>query len=81
LIREVFSSEGLLAEVKRALAKRMLNAKMDQRLEGETAAAPQTGRRDKKAEPIADAPERFTDGDGWKRIFCRCVAGEKCAAL
>jgi putative transposase len=37
--KKVFSSEGLLlAEIKKALAERMLNAEMDQHLEGEAAA-------------------------------------------
>ena len=35
--KKVFSSEGLLAEIKKALAERMLNAEMDQHLESETA--------------------------------------------
>ena len=37
--KKVFSSEGLLAEIKKALAERMLNAEMDQHLEDESAAA------------------------------------------
>jgi len=37
--KKVFSSEGLLSEIKKALAERMLNAEMDQHLEGEAAAA------------------------------------------
>jgi len=37
--KKVFSSEGLLAEIKKALAERMLNAELDQHLEGEAAAA------------------------------------------
>jgi putative transposase len=36
--KKVFSSEGLLSEIKKALAERMLNAEMDQHLEGEAAA-------------------------------------------
>jgi putative transposase len=36
--KKVFSSEGLLAEIKKALAERMLNAEMDQHLDGESAA-------------------------------------------
>jgi putative transposase len=36
--KKVFSSEGLLAEIKKALAERMLNAEMDQHLEEEAAA-------------------------------------------
>jgi putative transposase len=35
--KKVFSSEGLLSEIKKALAERMLNAEMDQHLEGEMA--------------------------------------------
>jgi len=35
----VFSSEGLLSEIKKALAERMLNAELDQHLEAEAAAA------------------------------------------
>jgi putative transposase len=34
--KKVFSSEGLLAEIKKALAERMLNAEMDQHLQGES---------------------------------------------
>ncbi|MEO7774187.1 MAG: IS256 family transposase [Steroidobacteraceae bacterium] len=34
--KKVFSSEGLLAELKKALAERMLNAEMDQHLESES---------------------------------------------
>ena len=37
--KRVFSSEGLLAEIKKALAERMLNAEMDQHLESEAASA------------------------------------------
>lgn len=37
--KAVFSSEGLLAEIKKALAERMLNAELDQHLEAEAAAA------------------------------------------
>ena len=37
--KKVFSSEGLLAELKKALAERMLNAEMDQHLDCEAAAA------------------------------------------
>ena len=33
--KKVFSSEGLLADIKKALAERMLNAEMDQHLESE----------------------------------------------
>jgi putative transposase len=36
--KKVFSSEGLLSEIKKALAERMLNAELDQHLEGEAAA-------------------------------------------
>jgi putative transposase len=36
--KKVFSSEGLLTDIKKALAERMLNAEMDQHLEGEVAA-------------------------------------------
>jgi len=36
--KAVFSSEGLLSEIKKALAERMLNAEMDQHLESEAAA-------------------------------------------
>ena len=36
--KKVFSSEGLLAELKKALAERMLNAEMDQHLESEASA-------------------------------------------
>src|SRR5271169_2078730 len=35
--KKVFSSEGLLTDIKKALAERMLNAEMDQHLEGEAA--------------------------------------------
>jgi putative transposase len=35
--KKVFSSEGLLTEIKKALAERMLNAELDQHLEGEAA--------------------------------------------
>jgi putative transposase len=35
--KKVFSSEGLLAEIKKALAERMLNAELDQHLEDEAA--------------------------------------------
>jgi putative transposase len=35
--KKVFSAEGLMAEIKKALAERMLNAEMDQHLEGEAA--------------------------------------------
>jgi putative transposase len=41
--KAVFSSEGLLSEIKKALAERMLNAEMDQHLESEAAAAPDGG--------------------------------------
>jgi putative transposase len=34
--KKVFSSEGLLTDIKKALAERMLNAEMDQHLEAET---------------------------------------------
>jgi len=37
--KAVFSSEGLLSEIKKALAERMLNAELDQHLESEAAAA------------------------------------------
>ena len=37
--KKVFSSEGLLAEIKKALAERMLNAEMDQHLDAEAVAA------------------------------------------
>ena len=37
--KAVFSSEGLLSEIKKALAERMLNAELDQHLEAEAAAA------------------------------------------
>ena len=37
--KKVFSSEGLMAEIKKALAERMLNAEMDQHLEGEAASS------------------------------------------
>jgi putative transposase len=36
--KKVFSSEGLLTEIKKALAERMLNAEIDQHLDGEAAA-------------------------------------------
>jgi len=36
--KAVFSSEGLLSEIKKALAERMLNAELDQHLEAEAAA-------------------------------------------
>lgn len=36
--KKVFSSEGLLAEIKKALAERMLNAELDQHLQGESGA-------------------------------------------
>ena len=35
--KKVFSSEGLMAEIKKALAERMLNAEMDVHLDGEVA--------------------------------------------
>jgi putative transposase len=35
--KAVFSSEGLLSEIKKALAERMLNAELDQHLQGESA--------------------------------------------
>jgi len=38
--KKVFSSEGLLSDIKKALAERMLNAELDQHLESEAAAAP-----------------------------------------
>jgi putative transposase len=41
--KKVFSSEGLMAEIKKALAERMLNAEMDQHLEGEASAAGTNG--------------------------------------
>ncbi len=41
--KKVFSSEGLLAEIKKALAERMLNAELDQHLEGEAAASEVSG--------------------------------------
>jgi putative transposase len=37
--KKVFSSEGLLTDIKKALAERMLNAEMDQHLDGEAAAS------------------------------------------
>jgi putative transposase len=37
--KAVFSAEGLLSEIKKALAERMLNAELDQHLEAEAAAA------------------------------------------
>ena len=37
--KAVFSSEGLLSEIKKALAERMLNAELDQHLEAEADAA------------------------------------------
>ena len=37
--KKVFASEGLLAEIKKALAERMLNAEMDQHLDAEAVAA------------------------------------------
>ena len=37
--KAVFSSEGLLSEIKKALAERMLNAELDQHLEAEAGAA------------------------------------------
>ena len=41
--KKVFSSEGLLAEIKKALAERMLNAEMDQHLEGEAVSSGASG--------------------------------------
>jgi putative transposase len=41
--KKVFSSEGLLTEIKKALAERMLNAELDQHLEGEAAASGTSG--------------------------------------
>jgi putative transposase len=41
--KKVFSSEGLMAEIKKALAERMLNAELDQHLEGEASAAGTNG--------------------------------------
>jgi len=41
--KKVFSSEGLLTEIKKALAERMLNAELDQHLEGEAAASASNG--------------------------------------
>ena len=41
--KKVFSSEGLLAEIKKALAERILNAEMDQHLEGEPGSSEPTG--------------------------------------
>jgi putative transposase len=41
--KKVFSSEGLLAEIKKALAERMLNAELEQHLEGEAAVAAANG--------------------------------------
>ena len=41
--KKVFSSEGLMAEIKKALAERMLNAEMDQHLEGEAASSEGSG--------------------------------------
>jgi putative transposase len=41
--KQVFSSEGLLGEIKKALAERMLNAEMDEHLQSETAAVAQEG--------------------------------------
>jgi putative transposase len=38
--KAVFSSEGLMAELKKALAERILNAEMDQHLESEAAGGP-----------------------------------------
>ena len=35
--KNVFWSEGLMAEIKKALAERMLNAEMDVHLDGEAA--------------------------------------------
>ena len=37
--KKVFSSEGLLAEIKKALAERMLNAELDDHLQNEATAA------------------------------------------
>jgi putative transposase len=39
--KAVFSSEGLLSEIKKALAERMLNAELDQHLQGESASPPE----------------------------------------
>jgi putative transposase len=41
--KKVFSSEGLLVEIKKALAERILNAEMDQHLDGEAAASGSDG--------------------------------------
>jgi putative transposase len=41
--KKVLSSEGLLSEIKKALAERMLNAELDQHLEGEAAASEARG--------------------------------------
>ena len=37
--KKVFSSEGLLSDIKKALAERMLNAELDDHLQNEAAAA------------------------------------------
>lgn len=43
--KQVFTSDGLLAEIKKALAERMLNAELDQHLDDEAAAAAAGGER------------------------------------
>jgi putative transposase len=37
--KRIFSSEGLLSEIKKALAERMLDTELDQHLEGEAVTA------------------------------------------
>ena len=56
--KKVFSSEGLLTDIKKALAERMLNAEMDQHLEGETAIPGSEG--DSSRQP----PQRLQQEDG-----------------
>ena len=43
--KKVFGSEGLLDEIKKALAERMLNAELDEHLAAESAAADSASRR------------------------------------
>ncbi len=43
--KQVFASEGLMAELKKALAERMLNAEMDHHLYEEASAEPDRGAR------------------------------------
>ena len=58
---KVFSSEGLMAELKKALADRMLDAEMDHHLESEAASGPATA--DSKA------PRNHRNGYSKKRVL------------